>query len=99
MDRTLRLILTMLALVAGLGTAPVQARTASAEKHDYGVLTGIRLQLFEETGVRLRARIGLPFDRNAASCLADKVPLRAGPYIYQFGIGRALQEFISLCRQ
>ena len=31
MDRTLRLILTMLALVAGLGSAPVQARMASAD--------------------------------------------------------------------
>lgn len=31
MDRTLRLILTMLALVAGLGSAPVQARIASAD--------------------------------------------------------------------
>ena len=31
MDRTVRLILTMLALVAGLGAAPVQARLASAD--------------------------------------------------------------------
>ena len=31
MDRTVRLILTMLALVAGLGSAPVQARIASAD--------------------------------------------------------------------
>ena len=31
MDRTVRLILTMLALVAGLGSAPVQARMASAD--------------------------------------------------------------------
>ena len=31
MDRALRLILTMLALVAGLGSAPVQARLASAD--------------------------------------------------------------------
>lgn len=31
MDRAFRLILTMLALVAGLGSAPVQARLASAD--------------------------------------------------------------------
>ena len=31
MDRAVRLILTMLALVAGLGSAPVQARLASAD--------------------------------------------------------------------
>ena len=31
MDRTLRLILTMLALVAGLGSAPVQARLAPVD--------------------------------------------------------------------
>ena len=31
MDRILRLLLTMLALVAGLGSAPVQARLASAD--------------------------------------------------------------------
>ena len=31
MDRTLRLILTMLALVAGLGAAPVQARMAAGD--------------------------------------------------------------------
>ena len=31
MDRTLRLILTMLALVAGLGSAPVQARIATGD--------------------------------------------------------------------
>ena len=31
MDRTLRLILTMLALVAGLGSAPVQARMATSD--------------------------------------------------------------------
>jgi hypothetical protein len=31
MDRTLRLILTMLALVAGLGSAPAQARIATAD--------------------------------------------------------------------
>ena len=31
MDRAFRLILTMLALVAGLGSAPVQARFASAD--------------------------------------------------------------------
>ena len=31
MDRTVRLILTMLALVAGLGSTPVQARMASAD--------------------------------------------------------------------
>ena len=31
MDRILRLLLTMLALVAGLGSAPVQARIASAD--------------------------------------------------------------------
>ena len=31
MDRTVRLILTLLALVAGLGSAPVQARMASAD--------------------------------------------------------------------
>lgn len=31
MDRTLRLFLTMLALVAGLGSAPVQARIASSD--------------------------------------------------------------------
>ena len=30
-DRTVRLILTMLALVAGLGSAPAQARIASAD--------------------------------------------------------------------
>lgn len=31
MDRTLRLLLTMLALVAGLGAAPAQARMTPAE--------------------------------------------------------------------
>ena len=31
MDRAFRLILTMLALVAGLGSAPVQARMTSAD--------------------------------------------------------------------
>lgn len=31
MDRTVRLFLTMLALVAGLGSAPVQARLASSD--------------------------------------------------------------------
>lgn len=36
MDRTVRLILTMLALVAGLGSAPVQARMASADPAEVG---------------------------------------------------------------
>ena len=36
MDRTVRLILTMLALVAGLGSAPVQARIASADPAEVG---------------------------------------------------------------
>ena len=36
MDRTVRLILTMLALVAGLGSAPVQARMASADPAELG---------------------------------------------------------------
>lgn len=35
MDRTLRLFLTMLALVAGLGSAPVQARLASADAAEF----------------------------------------------------------------
>ena len=36
MDRTLRLILTMLALVAGLTSAPVQARMAAGDPAEVG---------------------------------------------------------------
>lgn len=41
MDRTLRLILTMLALVAGLGSAPVQARIASADAAEIERVEGV----------------------------------------------------------
>ena len=41
MDRTLRLILTMLALVAGLGSAPAQARLAAADAAEVERVEGV----------------------------------------------------------
>lgn len=59
MDRTLRLILTMLALVAGLGTAPVQARTASADPAEVERVEGVSgIDLVAIVTAEVRSRLG-----------------------------------------
>ena len=58
MDRTVRLILTMLALLAGLGAAPVQARIASADPAEVervGGVAGIGLVAVATAEIRGRS--------------------------------------------
>ena len=59
MDRTLRLLLTMLALVAGLGAAPVQARVASADAAEVErVESAGRIGLIAVAAAEIQGRAG-----------------------------------------
>ena len=59
MDRAVRLILTMLALVAGLGSAPVQARIASADPAEVErVESGIGIVAIAYAAAEVRGRSG-----------------------------------------
>lgn len=59
MDRAVRLILTMLALVAGLGSAPVQARIASADPAEVErVESAVGIVAIAYAAAEVRARTG-----------------------------------------
>lgn len=59
MDRIVRLILTLLALLAGLGAAPVQARIASADPAEVERVDGVAgIGLVAVATAEIRGRSG-----------------------------------------
>lgn len=63
----------------------VGAGTAAAQEHHQGLWIDLSLELGEEMGVGLVARVGQPFEFNGARYPANPVPLGAGAYIHQAG--------------
>lgn len=72
MDRTVRLFLTMLALVAGLGAAPVQARLASADPAEVERVEGV-------AGVGLIAVVSAQILGRPGTQRRDREPARPKP--------------------